>query len=192
MLCVASPHSFFGFSIAGVFLPLILADKNASNEVPLSETYRDYVAIYAPGIAACLLACGLIEIPRLGRQWVMIISSALMAVSFFLYTIVDTQAASVGLNALEYFMQSVFNAVLYAATPEFYPSKVRGTAAGLTSTLGRIAGIIAPIAGQSLYGANGGDAQGAARTLYLGGGVTLLCPLALLLLPYDTRGKRSY
>ncbi|CAO1626461.1 unnamed protein product [Sympodiomycopsis kandeliae] len=183
---------FFGFNIAGVFLPLILSDNNAAQNIPLSETYRDYVAIYAPGIAACLLACGLIEIPRLGRQWVMILSSALMAVSFFLYTIVDTQAASVGLNAMEYFMQSVFNAVLYAATPEFYPSKVRGTASGLTSTLGRIAGIIAPIAGQSLYGANGGTPEGAARTLYLGGGVTLLCPLALMLLPYDTRGKKSY
>jgi uncharacterized membrane protein len=37
----------------------------------------------------------------------MVVSSALMAVSFFLYTIVTTQAGSVGLNALEYFMQSV-------------------------------------------------------------------------------------
>lgn len=184
--------SFFGFNIAGVFLPLILADKGREAGGSLSDTYRDYVAIYAPGIVACLLACALIEVPRFGRQWVMIISSALMAVSFFLYTIVDTQAASVGLNVLEYFMQSVFNAVLYAATPEFYPSKVRGTAAGLTSTLGRISGIIAPIAGQSLYGANGRTPEGAARTLYLGGGVTLICPLALMLLPYDTRGKRTY
>lgn len=92
----------------------------------------------------------------------------------------------------EYFFQSLFNAVLYAVVPEFYPSAVRGTAAGLTSTLGRISGIIAPIAGQSLYSANGETADGATKVLYLGGAVTLLCPIALLLLPYDTRGKRSY
>lgn len=122
----------------------------------------------------------------------MVVSSALMAISLFLYTLVSSQAGSVGLNAMEYFFQSLFNAVLYAVVPEFYPSAVRGTAAGLTSTLGRIAGIIAPIAGQSLYGAAGAGADGATKTLYLGGGVTLLCPLALMLLPYDTRGRRSY
>lgn len=183
---------FFGFNIAGVFLPLILSDRGIESGQTLSETYRDYVAIYAPGIAACLLACALIEVPRVGRQYVMVISSALMGISLFLYTRVTSQAGSVGLNAMEYFFQSLFNAVLYAVVPEFYPSAVRGTAAGLTSTLGRVSGIIAPLAGQSLYGANGGTALGATRTLYLGGGVILICPFALLLLPYDTRGKRSY
>lgn len=183
---------FFGFNIAGVFLPLILSDRGIEAGQTLSETYRDYVAIYAPGIAACLLACALIEVPRVGRQYVMVLSSALMGVSLFLYTRVTSQAGSVGLNAMEYFFQSLFNAVLYAVVPEFYPSAVRGTAAGLTSTLGRISGIIAPLAGQSLYGANGGTAEGATRTLYMGGGVILICPIALLLLPYDTRGKRSY
>ncbi|CAO1634951.1 unnamed protein product [Parajaminaea phylloscopi] len=183
---------FFGFNIAGVFLPLILSDRGAEAGQSLSDTYRDYVAIYAPGIAACLLACALIEVPRVGRQWVMVISSALMGVSMFVYTVVHTQAQSVGLNAMEYFFQSLFNAVLYCVTPELYPSSIRGTASGLTSTLGRIAGIIAPLAGQSLYGAAGAGADGAAKTLYLGGAVTLICPIALMLLPYDTRGRRSY
>lgn len=181
---------FFGFSAAGFFLPQILADRGEQNNVPLSETYRDYVAIYAPGIAACLLAGLLIEVSRLGRQWSMVISSALMAVSMFLYTTVESQAGSVGLNALEYFMQSFFNSILYAFTPEVYPSAVRGTAAGLTSTLGRIAGIVAPLAGGALYGP--GDVQAAKNVLYLSGGVTLVCPIALALLPYDTRGVRSY
>lgn len=187
---------FWGFNIAGFFLPQILAARGAAANIPLSETYRDYVAIYAPGIVACLLGGLLIEIPRLGRQWSMVIASALMAVSMFLYTIVDSQAASVGLNVLEYFMQSLFNAILYAYTPEVYPSAIRGTAAGFTSTLGRVAGIVAPIAGGALYG-GGGDTpedkvQAYKNVLYLGGGVTLLCPVALALLPFDTRGLRSY
>lgn len=183
---------FFGFNIAGVFLPLILSDRGAAAGRSLSDTYRYYLAIYAPGIVACLVACALIEVPRVGRQWVMILSSALMGVSMFMYTVVHTQAQSVGLNAMEYFFQSLFNAVLYCITPELYPSSIRGTASGLTSTLGRIAGIVAPLAGQSLYGAAGAGAEGAAKTLYLGGAVTLICPLALMLLPYDTRGRRSY
>ncbi|PWN34086.1 MFS general substrate transporter [Meira miltonrushii] len=187
---------FWGFNIAGFFLPQILAARGAAAKVPLSETYRDYVAIYAPGIVACLLGGLLIEIPRLGRQWSMVIASALMAVSMFLYTIVDSQAASVGLNVLEYFMQSLFNAILYAYTPEVYPSAIRGTAAGFTSTLGRVAGIVAPLAGGALFG-GGGDTpedkiQAYKNVLYLGGGVTLLCPVALALLPFETRGVRSY
>ncbi|PWN26103.1 MFS general substrate transporter [Jaminaea rosea] len=185
---------FFGFTIAGTFLPQILADRGLQQGRALSETYRDYVIIYAPGILACLVGCALIEVPRVGRQWVMVISSALMGVSMFIYTIIDTEAGSVGLNAMEYFFQSLFNAVLYAVVPEFYPSAVRGTAAGITSTLGRIAGIVAPLAGDSLYGqyADISKDLAARYTLYLGGGVTLLCPIALALLPYDTRGRRSY
>lgn len=187
---------FWGFNIAGFFLPQILAARGAAADVPLSETYRDYVAIYAPGIVACLLGGLLIEIPRLGRQWSMVIASSLMAISMFLYTIVDSQAASVGLNVLEYFMQSLFNAILYAYTPEVYPSAIRGTAAGFTSTLGRVAGIVAPIAGGSLFGGGGNTPeekiQAYKNVLYLGGGVTLLCPIALALLPFETRGVRSY
>lgn len=183
-------HRQQGFSIAGYYLPQILADRGVENNVPLSETYKDYIAIYAPGIAACLLAGAMIEVPRIGRQGAMIMSSALMAVSMFLYTLVSSQAGSVGLNALEYFMQSFFNSILYAFTAEAFPSAVRGTAAGLTSTLGRIASAVAPLAADQLYGKGGVEA--AKNTLYLAGGVTLLCPLALALLPFDTRGVRSY
>lgn len=186
---------FWGFNIAGFYLPQILADRGIAADNSFSDTYRDYVIIYAPGIAACLLGGLMVEVPRVGRQYSMVIASALMAISMFLYTIVNSQAGSVGLNLLEYFMQSLFNAILYAYTPEAYPSAIRGTAAGFTSTLGRISGVVAPIAGGALYGAGGTPeerVQAAKNVLYLGGGVTLVCPIALALLPYDTRGVRSY
>jgi Major Facilitator Superfamily len=177
---------FWSFSMAGFFLPQILIDKGGAANIPLSETYKNFVAIYAPGIAGCLLAACMVEVPRLGRQWAMVFSSALMAISLFLYTVVDTQAASVGFNAMEYFFQSMFNAILYAFVPEVYPSSVRGTASGLASTWGRLSSILAPIAGQSLYSHNTNG------VLYLAGGVMLLCPVALALLPFDTRGRRTF
>jgi MFS family permease len=175
---------YFGFSIAGVYLPLILRDRGIEANVSLSQTYQDYIAVYAPGIAACLLGAYMIELPKLGRQWSMVVASSLMAVSMFTYTTVNSQAASVGLNALEYFMQSLFNSILYAYTPAVYPSAIRGSASGITSGIGRIAAIIAPIAAGHLYGPGGADA--ARNTLFLGGGITLLCPVALALLPRDT------
>lgn len=149
--------------------------------MPLSETYKNYVAIYAPGIAGCLIATCLVEVPRLGRQWAMVISSALMGVSLFLYSVVDTQAGNVGFNALEYIAQSMFNAILYMTTPELYPSYVRGTACGLASTWGRLASILAPIAGQSLYGRSKDPSSGVNQNavIYVGGAVVLVCPILL-------------
>ena len=82
-----------------------------------------------------------------------------------MYTQVRTAAGYVGLNALEYIMQTVssslhlqyslrliilqyFNAVLYASAPELFETTYRGSASGMLSCLGRLAGIVAPFAGK--------------------------------------------
>ena len=44
-------------------------------------------------------------VPRVGRKYAMAGSSALMAVSFFVYTTVNTEASNIGLNIMEYFFQ---------------------------------------------------------------------------------------
>lgn len=46
---------FFGFAIAGSFLPIILARKNSAINVSIGETYRNYIIIYAPGMIGVLL-----------------------------------------------------------------------------------------------------------------------------------------
>ena len=58
------------------------------------------------GVPGVLLGTALIEIPRIGRKWAMVSSSALMGASLFLYATVTTPAASVGFNAMEYFCTS--------------------------------------------------------------------------------------
>ncbi|GAC97835.1 membrane transporter [Pseudozyma hubeiensis SY62] len=181
---------FWGFTLGGFYLPQILRAKGAKQDTSIATTYRNYILIYFPGIFAVALGAAMIEAPKVGRQWAMVVSSALMAISFFLFTLTSTQAGSVGLNLLEYFFQSLFNSILYAFVPEIYPSQVRGTASGLASTLGRIAGIVAPLAADPLF-RDQTEVQ-ARHVLYLAGGVTLLCPVALAFLPYDTRGMRVY
>lgn len=42
-----------------------------------------------------------------------------------------------------------FNAVLYASAPELFDTAYRGSAVGMLSCLGRLAGIVAPFAGKS-------------------------------------------
>jgi MFS family permease len=96
----------------------------------------------------------------------MAIAAALMATSLFLFSTVNSFNAFTGLNLLEYFMQSLYSALLYAATPELFPAPVRGSASGLASTLGRLASVVAPVAAQTIYNpaANG--------VFYLAGGAS--------------------
>ncbi|TKY88041.1 hypothetical protein EX895_003137 [Sporisorium graminicola] len=181
---------FWGFTLAGFYLPQILRAKGAKQDTSIETTYRNYILIYFPGIFAVAFGAAMIEVPKLGRQWAMVVSSALMAVSFFLYTLVSGVQGSIGINAMEYFFQSFFNSILYAFVPEIYPSQVRGTASGLASTLGRIASIVAPLAADPLF--RDQTEQQAKNVLYLAGSITLICPIALAFLPYDTRGMRVY
>jgi len=48
----------------------------------------------------------------------------------------------------------LFNAVLYASAPELFATAYRGSASGMLSALGRIAGIVAPFAGQAYLAAD--------------------------------------
>ncbi|KAH8663152.1 MFS transporter [Tricladium varicosporioides] len=183
LVWVTYAFDYWGFSIAGAFLPTILARKNSSINVSITETYRDYVIIYLPGIAGVALGASMVYVPRIGRKWAMVTSSVLMGISLLLFAAVNTQASNVGLNAMEYFFQSMFNAVLYGWTPEAFPPGVRGTASGLASFWGRLFSIFSPlIAGCLLEKSLNGP-------LYLAGAGVFGCTVAILLLPGSSLGK---
>ena len=106
--------------------------------------------------------------------------------SLFLFATVNNQASNIGLSILEYFFQSMFNAVLYGWTPEAFPSYIRGTACGVASFFGRLFSIVAPLAAQTLLPDLPTDQIGweaYARLLYLGGGVAFGATLFTALLP---------
>lgn len=131
----------------------------------------------------------------------MVLAATLMGVSLALYQVVDSIPASIGFNAMEYWFQSLYNALLYAFTPEVFPAPFRGSASGMLSTLGRISGIVAPLATGPLY--NRSNSPG---VLWLGAGGAWLSALAIgmsagtlwcamlivALLPYETKGKQAY
>ena len=58
------------------------------------------------GVPGVLLGTALIEVPRVGRRWAMVASSALMGASLFMFSVVRTPAASVGFGAMEHFCAS--------------------------------------------------------------------------------------
>ncbi|KPM37982.1 hypothetical protein AK830_g8585 [Neonectria ditissima] len=187
---------FWGFTVAGFYLPRILALKNGSQSVSLASTYAAYIYTYAPGIVGVLLGALMYRAPAIGRKWTMSGSAALMGVSIFLFSTVDTRAKNEGLFTMEYFFQSMFNAVLYGWTPEAFPAPIRATACGIASFWGRLFGIVSPLIAQHLYGgADGEVGDGNINSvLYLAGGVTLGCVVTTALLPsklIETKDERS-
>ncbi|KAI4288021.1 MAG: hypothetical protein L6R35_002726, partial [Caloplaca aegaea] len=110
LVWVTYMFDYWGFSIAGSLLPQILLQKNREIEVSTERTYRNYVIIYVCGIPGVMLGALMYGVPLVGRQWGMVVSSALMAISLFLFSAINTEASNVGLNIMEYFFQSMFNA----------------------------------------------------------------------------------
>lgn len=144
-----------------------------------------------PGVFGVLLGTLSYRAPRIGRKWTMVASSALMAASIFLFSSVNSAASNIGFNIMEYFFQSMFNAVLYGWTPEAFPAPIRGTACGIASFWGRLFGIISPLIAQHLYAGGASGERDINSVLYLAGGVTLGCVITTALLPTSLLGKQS-
>lgn len=173
---------YWGFTIAGSFLPTILARKGQDLGLSLRETYRSYVYIYIFGIPGVLAGTCIYS----RRRVALLVSSALFGACLFIFTAVKDEASYVGVNGLVYFFQSMFNAVLYGWTPEAFPAPIRGSACGISSFFGRVFSIIAPIAASRVleHSLNG--------VLYLAGGSVWICTLAIILLPGQYLGSQSY
>ena len=91
---------YWGFTVAGTYLPEILSKKNGAIDLSLRFTYRSYIYIYAPGIVGVLLGVLCYDLPRVGRKYTMVVASALMAVSLFVFSTVNTEASNIGLNVV--------------------------------------------------------------------------------------------
>ena len=174
---------YWGFTIAGGFLPTILLRKNIELGVSLTTTYRNYVIIYIFGIPGVLLGTSIYKF----RYLSLLASSALFGACLFIFTAVHDQASYIGINGLVYFFQSTFNAILYGWTPEGFPAPVRGTACGVASFWGRLFAIIAPKAASSVLAAGTTDG-----VLYLAGGGVFVSTIAIALLPRSKMGSQSY
>lgn len=108
IIWIAYIGDFWSFNLAGSFLPIILKQNNVSSgQGTVTDTYRQYVYIYLPGVIGAIMAMGAVQLPVLGRKWSLVLGAAIQGLSMAMYTQVKTTAGYVGLNALEYIMQTV-------------------------------------------------------------------------------------
>jgi putative MFS transporter len=106
------------------------------------------------------------------------------AIAAYLYGTASNQMQLIifGLG-MQFFLFGMWS-VLYAYTPELYPTRIRATGSGFASAVGRlgsllgpfVVGVVLPIAGQS-------------GVFSLGAGAFVLAALIVLILGEETKGK---
>ncbi|KAB8303026.1 hypothetical protein EYC80_004480 [Monilinia laxa] len=174
-----------GYPLYNAFLPYIQATRGAEfGDGSTYLTYRNSLIISVLGIPGALIGGYLVEVPRLGRKGTLALST--MATGAFLYasTTAMTSTSLLGWNCAFNFCSNVMYAVLYAYTPEIFPTKDRGTGNALTATSNRIFGIMAPIIAMF---AN----LETSAPVYTSGALFIAAGLLVLVLPFESQGKAS-
>lgn len=174
-----------GFPLYNAFLPYIQAIRGASfGDGSTYITYRNSLIIAVLGIPGALIGGVLVQIPRFGRKGALAVSTVLTGVFLFASTTALTSNALLGWNCAYNFMSNIMYAVLYAYTPEIFPTKDRGTGNALTATANRVFGIMAPIVAMF---AN----LSTAAPVYVSGALFIAAGILTVLLPFESQGKAS-
>jgi MFS family permease len=133
-----------GYPLYNAFLPYIQATRGAQfGDGSTYLTYRNSLIISVLGIPGALLGGLLVEIPRFGRKGTLALSTVATGAFLYASTTALDSASLLGWNCAFNFTSNVMYAVLYAYTPEIFPTKDRGTGNALTACSNRIFGIMA-------------------------------------------------
>lgn len=173
------------FPLYNGFVTYFLATRGADfGDGSTYITYRNQVILSVIGVPGALLAGWLVELPLLGRKGTLAISTTLTGVFLFAGTTARTSDALLGWNCGYTFTSNVMYGVLYAVSPELFPTKSRGTGNAIVATANRVFGIMAPII--ALYA----DLSTSAP-IYVSGALFVVSGFIALLLPFEPRGKAS-
>lgn len=139
----------FAYYGAFIWLPTLLVDRGFSMVRSFGFTLVMTLA-QLPGYA---LAAFLIE--RWGRRPTLALFLAGSAAAAAGFGLAPSEAALLAAGCLLSFFNLGAWGALYAATPEVYPTALRGTGAGWAAGFGRIASILAPLLVPLLHAAGG-------------------------------------
>ncbi|KAH7887129.1 MFS general substrate transporter [Phlebopus sp. FC_14] len=146
--------------------------------------HLEQVILSVIGVPGALMAGYLVELPLLGRRGTLSIFTILTGVFILASTTARTSNALLGWNCGYSFTSNVMYGVLYALSPELFPTKDRGTGNAIVASANRVFGVMSPII--ALY-AN----LATSVPIWVAGGIFLVAGLIALLLPFEPRGKAS-
>ncbi|KAF9648509.1 MFS general substrate transporter [Thelephora ganbajun] len=173
------------FPLYNAFVTYFLQTRGADfGDGSVYITYRNQVILSVIGVPGALLAGYLVELPLLGRKGTLAISTILTGVFLFASTTARSSSALLGWNCGYSFTSNIMYGVLYAISPELFPTKDRGTGNAIVAAANRVFGIMSPII--ALY-AN----LTTSVPIYISGALFIASGLIALLLPFEPRGKAS-
>ncbi|KAI0647860.1 MFS general substrate transporter [Trametes meyenii] len=173
------------FPLYNGFVTFFLATRGADfGDGSVYITYRNQVILSVIGVPGALLAGYMVELPYLGRKGTLAISTIITGVFLFASTTARTSDALLGWNCGFTFTSNVMYGVLYAVSPELFPTKDRGTGNAIVGSANRVFGIMAPII--ALYADLSTPVP-----IWVAGALFLVSGFICLLLPFEPRGKAS-
>lgn len=129
------------FSYYGMFLwlPSVMVIKGFS----LIKSFQYVLIMTLAQLPGYFTAAWLIE--KVGRKFVLIVYLIGTALSAYFFGSAESVALLITAGVfLSFFNLGAWGA-LYAYTPEQYPTKIRGTGAGMAASFGRVGGILGPL-----------------------------------------------
>ncbi|KAE8234268.1 hypothetical protein CF326_g683 [Tilletia indica] len=205
-----------GYTMLNVFLPKILEERagggrgtSTQSQSSDAEALWSYFAYALASIPGPLVAAYLVETPWLGRKGTLALSlSCTSALMLVLSSVLGSGSAAAAASADETqgtgttfilvlisFGATTAYAALYGYTPELFAIELRGTACGVASAAGRLAGVMAPmiggwLLGRTEVGASGHSGSGAGALCGLSAGLLAVTVLLTLGLPREeARGE---
>ncbi|PVI01381.1 MFS general substrate transporter [Periconia macrospinosa] len=173
------------FPLYNAFLPFLQATRGADfGDSSTYLVYRNSLIIAVLGVPGCLLGGYLVETRILGRKGTLAASTVLTGAFILCSTTALDSASLLGWNCAYNFMSNIMYAVLYSYTPEIFPTKDRGTGNAVTASANRVFGIMAPIVAMFA------DLE-TSVPVYVSGALFVAAGLAVLALPFESRGKAS-
>ncbi|KAI1004948.1 MFS siderochrome iron transporter 1 [Podosphaera aphanis] len=173
------------YPLYSAYLPYLQARRGVQfGDSSTNITYRNSSIIAAIGIPGTILGAFFIEVNQIGRKGTLAFSTVLTGVFLYLSTTAFSSNSLLGWNCGFSFFSNIMYAVLYAYTPEIFPTKDRGTGNALTASANRIFGVMAPIIAMLTN-------LETSSPVYISGALFILAGLLVLFLPYETRGKTS-
>ncbi|KAF8876390.1 MFS general substrate transporter [Infundibulicybe gibba] len=169
------------FPLYNSFVTYYLATRGANfGDGSVYITYRNQVILSVIGVPGALFAGYLVELRTLGRKGTLAISTSTTR------GLISSRSSNslLGWNCAYSFTSNVMYGVLYAITPELFPTKDRGTGNAIVATANRIFGIMAPII--ALYA----DLTSSVP-IFIAGAIFLVSGIIAILLPFESRGHAA-
>ncbi len=148
--------------------------------VTKSVLYAVFISL--AGIPGFICSAWLVE--RWGRKPTCISMLLSAAVASYLYGSAPTEGLLIAFGMMMQFCLFGMWSVLYAYTPELYPTRARATGAGWASAIGRVGSLIGPpVVGLLL------PAVGQAGVFAMGAGAFIMAALSVMVLGEETKGR---